>query len=121
MYDINAIAVCNVGILMGGSANRAENCFIHDTNLAGVDFVNSSDCSFSHCTLMNTALDRDYSYAPIYFDTSPVNSNSVTMDNVPNYGPFPHTFYAENNIFPERTTNNIIMLVNASDDQSKLG
>jgi hypothetical protein len=114
------ISNCNTGILMSGSANRAENCFIHDTNLAGVDFVNSSNCSFSRCTLLNTALDRDYSYAPIYFDTGST-PNSVTMDDTDNYGPTPHTFYAENNIFSEGTDNNIIMLVNASDDLSKLG
>jgi hypothetical protein len=112
---------CNIGILMSGSGNRAENCFIHDTSLAGVDFKNSSNCSFSKCTLLNTASDQLYGYAPIYFDISPTYANNVFMENVQNYGSFPKTFYAENCIFSEGVNNNCIMLVNASDDHSQLG
>jgi hypothetical protein len=114
----SSISNCLTGVLISGGANSVKNCFIHDTQWAGIDFSVSSNCQLLNCTLSNTSLDYQYDGAPILFNISPDGTNRVDMENTQGWVS-PESFYAENNIITG--TNNYIIFVKTNSDKSQIG
>ena len=106
-----------VGISMTGNP-KVENCYIHDTSLAGVILTGCNGTVLSHCTLQKTVLDDRYGYSSLYFDLG-ANPSQQDMQATPD-GPYPKAVYAQNCIFAE-SDNDVIAMVNVSDDHKKLG
>ena len=117
----SVVSFCLTGISLGGTGNTVDNCFIHDTDLSGVTFVGSTNCSLTRCTLKDTALDELYGFAPLYFDFGTGAPNSVTLVQSQNLGYFPQVYYAQYCVFSEKGHNNDIAMVNASSDLTKVG
>jgi parallel beta-helix repeat protein len=96
------------GVLLEGKNGSVINCFIHDTDWAGVALAGSENCSVTRCTILNTGKKK---WAPITFAPSPNGPNKMPL--VPT-GPQelirPVNYYAKDNIIAQLTSFKLYMI-----------